>query len=420
MAEKWLILSKKHQSPADSRPRGRIYRKGFAASAGVSLISMLLVVTTFLPVVAKASMLGDFLATITGADITEADVVSKSSNVQTMSLLTPATNIDPSQATGGGGTTIVDNSALVPEEGPSGTLADIQKKTQNGGISIYIVRPGDTLSGIAALLNITEGTILAANNLTTKSIIQPGDQLVILPMNGLPYTVKTGDTLASIAKRFGGDPTDIGNYNGIDDSTLVSGSQIQIPDAESGSYAAATATTPDHPSSSKSGSKTGSKTKPTASTKVLQGTDATGDIIPLAHNPAEPSHNVGPVGSASQIAYYIAPLANCPGSGCTQTQGIHGYNAVDLAAPVGTPILAAADGEVIVARGGGWNGGYGSYVVITHNNGSQTLYAHMSKVAAYDGEEVVQGQVIGYVGMTGDTTGPHVHFEIRDGIRNPF
>ena len=377
---------------------------------------MVLAVTTFMPTQAKASMLGDFLAAVTGADTAQADTGPGRGNVQTMALSKPAMNLNPAPATGGGGTTIVDNSALVPAEGPSGTLADIQKKTQNGGISVYVVRPGDTLSGIAALLDITEGTILAANDLTAKSVIKPGDKLVILPMNGLPYTVKAGDTLASIAKRFGGDPTDIGNYNGIDDSTLVPGSQIQIPDAESGSYAAASATTPDHTTAgSKSGSKTGSKTKPTASTKVLEGSDASGDIIPLAHNPAEPSHNVGPVGSAAQIAYYTAPLISYH-----QTQGIHGYNAVDLAAPVGTPILAAADGEVIVAREGGWNGGYGSYVVITHGNGSQTLYAHMSKVSAYDGEEVVQGQVIGYVGMTGNTTGPHVHFEIRDGIRNPF
>jgi murein DD-endopeptidase MepM/ murein hydrolase activator NlpD len=59
-------------------------------------------------------------------------------------------------------------------------------------------------------------------------------------------------------------------------------------------------------------------------------------------------------------------------------------------------------------------------VVISHDNGSQTLYAHMSKVSAYDGETVTQGQLIGYVGKTGLATGPHVHFEIRDGIKNPF
>ena len=75
---------------------------------------------------------------------------------------------------------------------------------------------------------------------------------------------------------------------------------------------------------------------------------------------------------------------------------------------------------MVVARAGGWNGGYGSYVVISHANGSQTLYSHMSKVSAYDGEAVEQGQLIGYVGKTGLATGPHLHFEIRDGIKNPF
>ena len=149
--------------------------------------------------------------------------------------------------------------------------------------------------------------------------------------------------------------------------------------------------------------------------RVLQGVVATGNIIPMANNPAEPAHNVGHVGSAAEIAYYVSPVSHY-----IQTQGIHGYNAVDLAAPVGTPIVAAADGEITVAREGGWNGGYGSYVVITHDNGSQTLYAHMSKVATYDGQQVVQGQVIGYVGGTGESTGPHLHFEIRNGIRNPF
>jgi murein DD-endopeptidase MepM/ murein hydrolase activator NlpD len=103
-----------------------------------------------------------------------------------------------------------------------------------------------------------------------------------------------------------------------------------------------------------------------------------------------------------------------------KTQGIHGYNAVDLAAPIGTPILAAASGDVIVANDGGWNGGYGSYVVIQHDNGSQTLYGHASAVLVSAGDHVTQGQIIARVGTSGRSTGPHVHFEIRDGIRNPF
>ena len=77
-------------------------------------------------------------------------------------------------------------------------------------------------------------------------------------------------------------------------------------------------------------------------------------------------------------------------------------------------------GVVIVSRTSGWNGGYGNYVVIQHGNGSQTLYSHASSVIVSVGQHVEQGQVVGYVGRTGKATGPHVHFEIRNGIRNPF
>ena len=120
-------------------------------------------------------------------------------------------------------------------------------------------------------------------------------------------------------------------------------------------------------------------------------------------------------GTAASIGYYMAPL-----SVYVETQGIHGYNGVDLAAKAGTPVMASAAGTVVVAKSGGYNGGYGNYVVIQHGNGSQTLYSHMSTVSTYVGATVVQGQVIGAVGSTGKSTGPHLHFEIRDGIRNPF
>jgi murein DD-endopeptidase MepM/ murein hydrolase activator NlpD len=109
-----------------------------------------------------------------------------------------------------------------------------------------------------------------------------------------------------------------------------------------------------------------------------------------------------------------------PINGAVRTQGIHGYNAVDLAAPVGTPIYAAAEGTVIIANSNGaWNGGYGNYVVIKHANGAQTLYAHMSSVLVSVGESVSQGVQIGAVGMTGKSTGAHLHFEVR-GAKNPF
>ena len=90
-----------------------------------------------------------------------------------------------------------------------------------------------------------------------------------------------------------------------------------------------------------------------------------------------------------------------------------------MAAPVGTPIRASAGGVVIISRSSGYNGGYGSYVVISHSNGTQTLYAHMNKVQAIQGTTVAQGELIGTVGSTGKSTGPHVHFEVR-GAANPF
>jgi murein DD-endopeptidase MepM/ murein hydrolase activator NlpD len=82
---------------------------------------------------------------------------------------------------------------------------------------------------------------------------------------------------------------------------------------------------------------------------------------------------------------------------------------LDLAAAVGTPIVAAADGRVVSA---GWAGGYGRAVEIQHVGGLETRYGHMSRIAAFPGEMVQRGAVIGYVGSTGLSTGPHLHFEV--------
>jgi murein DD-endopeptidase MepM/ murein hydrolase activator NlpD len=293
-------------------------------------------------------------------------------------------NLNPAGGRGGGDITIVGGSALVPDEGPSGTIADIEKP-KNGTISTYVVQSGDTISSVAAMFDVTPGTIMTANDLTKSSKLHIGESLIILPVTGIRYTVQKGDTLAAIAKKYGGNTEEILAYNGLDSDVLVAGSILIVPNGE----------------------------LPVSIAQSAPRTSGTTGVF--ANNPKEPAHNVGAPGTSAEISYYIAPLAHY-----IKTQGIHGYNAVDLAAPTGTPIMASAAGTVVVAKQGGWNGGYGSYVVISHGNGSQTLYSHMSKVSAYDGEQVVQGQVIGYVGATGQATGPHVHFEIRDGIRNPF
>lgn len=284
-------------------------------------------------------------------------------SVQAMALPKPAMNIDPNPEKGGGDVTIVDGEALVPEEGPSGTMADIEK-TKNQQISIYVVREGDTLTGIAKMFGVSANTIKWANDIPPSGTIRIGQTLTILPVTGVKYTVKKGDTLASIAKQFGADADEVANYNGLE--TLAVGTEIIIPDGEIAAPAA--------PKAVASGG---------SSVAVTGG-------------------------------YYAHPVP-----GARRTQGIHGYNGVDLAAPVGTAIRAAAAGEVIVARQGGYNGGYGSYVVIRHDNGTQTLYAHMSSVSVGIGQSVGKGETIGGVGNSGRSTGAHLHFEIR-GAKNPF
>lgn len=337
-----------------------------------SFISLLLVAGTMLPSTAQALSWSGFLAQISDKIKKSVDITPE--NVQTMPVAQAATNIDPNPAKGGGDITIVDDSALLPEEGPSGTLADIEKP-KNATISTYVVRPGDTLSDIAELFEVSINTIIWANDLKRGAPLKVGEKLTILPISGVNYTVKKGDTLASIAKKYHGHEDEIAQYNGIDAGSLVVGSQILIPNGEISVSVAAT------PKTSKSSG---------------------GAAVSVSN-------------SASYIGYYMRPI-----SGDVRSQGIHGYNGVDLAAPLGTPIVASAAGEVIVSKQGGWNGGYGNYIVIRHDNGTQTLYSHNSSNAVGAGETVVQGQVIGYVGSTGRSTGAHVHFEIRGGIRNPF
>jgi murein DD-endopeptidase MepM/ murein hydrolase activator NlpD len=86
------------------------------------------------------------------------------------------------------------------------------------------------------------------------------------------------------------------------------------------------------------------------------------------------------------------------------------HEGIDIGAPTGTPILAAASGTILYC---GWESGYGNLTVIDHGGNLATAYGHQSSIAVSCGQQVSQGQVIGYVGSTGHSTGPHLHFEVR-------
>lgn len=293
-----------------------------------------------------------------------------SGNLQHIALLQAATNPDPNPAKGGGDITIVGGSALLPEAGPGGTLADTSVATGSDTISIYVVHKGDTLSQIAKMFGVSVNTIIWSNDIV-KGVIHEGDKLIILPISGVRHIVVKGDTIQIIAKKYKADAGEIAQFNSLTSATpLKIGEEIIVPDGEA--------------------------------TVIVQ--NSSSSVNPLRG-----------AGGPDLVGYYMRPIL-----GGRKTQSLHGYNAVDLSdGHEGTPVFAAAPGSVIISKSGGWNGGYGNYVVIQHPNNTQTLYSHFSQNLVTEGQVVARGQLIGLMGATGKATGPHVHFEIR-GAKNPF
>jgi LysM repeat protein len=291
--------------------------------------------------------------------------VIKNTAAHESAVLSAAIHSDP-QAAIGGGDVLADDGSLISTgiAGPD----DMEKSLTSDEISVYVVQPGDTASQIAEMFGVSANTIYWANDIK-NGVIQPGDTLVILPINGVRHVVKEGETVSTIAKKYQGDVEEILSYNQLASADDISvGDTVVVPNGEV-----------------KSAPKTASAAKPTSVSGVV-----------------------------SSSGSFSHPLP-----GARRTQGIHGHNGVDLGAPNGTAIRAAAAGEVIVSKSSGWNGGYGNYVVIKHGNGTQTLYAHNSSNAVGVGAYVSAGEVIGYIGNTGKSTGSHLHFEVR-GASNPF
>jgi LysM repeat protein len=285
-------------------------------------------------------------------------------NSQNIHILSGDLSFNTDLQIGGGDINVVDEMALVAETGVSGTTLDIEKAANAGKISLYEVREGDTLSQIAAMFEVSINTIRWANDL--EGSIRPGQKLVILPVTGITHVVEHGGTIADIAEIYEADVNEIALFNGLDASIdLKPGEEVIVPHVDPSGA---------HSNSVNSTSLASGKTNRTNS------------------------------------GYLINPV---PGG--IITQELHGYNGVDIGAAYGTPILAAASGQVITSKQGGWNGGYGNYVVISHKDGSQTLYSHNSNNIVYVGQYVEQGEVIGYMGSTGRSTGNHLHFEVRNG-----
>ncbi len=244
---------------------------------------------------------------------------------------------------------------------------EVSQKPRDKTIT-YTVQKGDTVSTIAQKFGISADTIRWANDLSDDTL-NVGDTLKILPVTGISYKVQKGDTVYTIAKKFDTDPQKIvdfpfNDFANPETFSLVEGQMLIVPDG----------------------------IQPAAQPFVKH-------EVYIAQGPTTSF-------SAGGFTWPVHGIV---------TQFASWYHmALDIAAPVGTPIVAARTGRVIEVNTGSWDYGYGNDVVIDHGDGTKSLYAHMLNVNVSVGQMVSGGSsVIGWIGLTGRTTGPHVHFEIR-------
>jgi len=260
--------------------------------------------------------------------------------------------------------------------------AEEVKQYRGGEIIKHVVVEGETVSSIATRYGLEPDTILWDNKLSSKAKLKPGQELNILPVDGVRHKVVRGETIYSIGKKYG-----------------LDGSQVQaIVDYPFNEFL-------------------NDETFELAAGQFL--------MVPGGVVPQEDSVDLPRAAVANKLTPDAGTVAATgrfiwPASGLI-TQGFKFYHkAFDIANRSGGPILAADSGTVLIS---GWpdNSGYGNRVVIDHGNGFHTLYGHMSLLQVSPGQRVNRGDVIGQMGSTGRSTGTHLHFEIRQGgaLLNP-
>lgn len=268
--------------------------------------------------------------------------------------------------------------------------------------TIHIVKQGDSLERLSRWYPVSVETIRWANNMKPGDTIRPGDELLILPVDGVLHTVSRGQTLSRIAQLYDINMGRILEQNALGSEFIMAGQQLIIPGGRPIIEKRTAVATVDEPTPTEP-SKPAKKPEPDP-------------IVPKKTSSYTPTPTAG-------------VLQKPCGSTCYYTQYFHGRHfAVDMqdkhAGKLGGPIYAAEDGTVTRSEGG-WNGGYGNVIEIDHGNGLVTLYGHNKELYVKVGDIVQRGQTIAWMGNTGlvyGATGIHVHFEVRlNGVKkNPL
>lgn len=292
-----------------------------------------------------------------------------------------------------------------PEPGSVGiTPSDISETpvaVTRTGTEIYTIQPGDTVATIAHNFGVNVGTIIWANNLSQKAMIKPGNTLRIPVTSGVFHTVKRGETLAQIAKKYDVDTALITQSNG-DVSPLAVGQEILIP---GGTPLAITPTAPSRTSAQ-------APNRNTAIRSDIPLARITGKAVDIYQELVRGKEDTRTKPEDHAIVAAKTPTKLFWPTDLRVINQYYGWShtGIDLDGDYSNAIFASEDGVVDQA---GWNnGGYGLQIVITHANGIRTRYAHASKMFVKAGDTVKRGEVIAMVGTTGRSTGTHLHFEV--------
>lgn len=328
---------------------------------------------TVLHDIVKPDMFADEDIVETAASIRKADksyIDTSAALVSNIPEIEEAHEESESLMTAGGGAALVKSNIIESEIGYSNDIRE------------HEVVAGESIGSIAEDYGVSVATIQWANDLGSSTTITPGQTLKIPPVSGVIYTIKSGDTLLDVVAKRKGDIDEVREINEIGDDDLIAvGTTIVIPGGQ--------------------------------------------PYVPPAPDPA-PSSQVASSGSSGSSSGWTsvfkpnaAPSAPATGVQFQWPSASHdisqysrwGHIAIDIRGPMGTAIYASAAGTATLHSGGG----YGNYIIIDHGNGWSTLYAHLSSYGVSNGQYVSQGQYIGGEGSTGWSTGPHLHFEIRQG-----